>query len=131
MSSLFTFVKTRERSLIFSWLKKSSFLKSLLLPNFPFNVIYNKNNILMMFKKVLFNDFESMLLSSLNRSFILIWTDICIFYKNCSLHQVLNPALGPLSTMLRRLLFFGVLTSIFGPFLLLFPFMTEKDVKML
>ena len=28
--------------------------------------IYNQNNILMMFKKVLFNDFELMLLSSLN-----------------------------------------------------------------
>ena len=32
MSSLLTFVKT-ERSLIFSWLKKSSFLKSMLIPN--------------------------------------------------------------------------------------------------
>ena len=43
MSSLLTFVKTRERSLIFSWLKKSSFLKSMLLPNFAFDVINTGN----------------------------------------------------------------------------------------
>ena len=45
----------RERSLIFSALKKCTFLKSMLLPNFAFNVIYTgkknkKNSISMMFK---------------------------------------------------------------------------------
>ena len=53
---LYLFTK-RERSLISSALKKSSFLKSTLLPNFAFDVIHtgnkkncNKNNIWMMFK---------------------------------------------------------------------------------
>ena len=62
----------RERSLISSALKKSSFLKSILLSNFAFDVIYtgnlknsNQNNSLKMFKQVLFNDFELMLLQKL------------------------------------------------------------------
>ena len=45
------------------------------IPNFAFDVIYtgnkkkcNKNNISLMFKKVLFNDFESMLLQKLKAS---------------------------------------------------------------
>ena len=49
----------------------------MLLPNFAFNVIYtgnkknsNKNNILMMFKQVLFDDFESMLLQKLEHRVI-------------------------------------------------------------
>ena len=40
MSSLFTFVKKREQSLIFFWLKKSCFLKSMLLLYFAFDVIH-------------------------------------------------------------------------------------------
>ena len=51
--SLFT---KREHSLIFSGLKKSSFLKSMLLLNFPIRSssnILNKNNILMMLNKCL------------------------------------------------------------------------------
>ena len=60
-----------ERSLISSALEKSSFLKSMLLPNFAFDVFIqeiknsNKNNISMMFKQVFFDDFESMLLQKL------------------------------------------------------------------
>ena len=51
---MYLFTK-RECSLIFLALKKSSFLKSTLLPNFAFDVIYtgkikNKKNISMMFK---------------------------------------------------------------------------------
>ena len=46
----------RERSLIFSALKKSSFLKSMLLPNFAFDVmliLFIYLNILMMLNKIL------------------------------------------------------------------------------
>ena len=43
MSLLFTFVKARERSLIFSGLKKSTFLKSMLLPNLALDVINTRN----------------------------------------------------------------------------------------
>ena len=42
-SSLFTFVKKREQSLIFSGLEKSCFLKSTILPNFAFDDLYTGN----------------------------------------------------------------------------------------
>ena len=47
-------------------------MKSMLLPNFTLDVIYtgnkknHKNSILLMFKQVLFNDFESMLQQNVN-----------------------------------------------------------------
>ena len=57
-----------------TYLAWSMHAKQMLLPNFSYDVIYtgnlknsNKNNILMMFKQVLFDDFESMLLQKLNR----------------------------------------------------------------
>ena len=55
----------------FSALKKSCFFKSMLLPNFAFNVIYTENKkiiISMMFKQVLFDDFELMLLQKLKKT---------------------------------------------------------------
>ena len=42
LNNIYLFTK-RERSLIFSALKKPSFLQSMLLPNFAFNVIYTEN----------------------------------------------------------------------------------------
>ena len=48
MTYLFT---KQERSLISSALKKSSFLKSMLLPNFAFNVNYTGNNNKIVIKK--------------------------------------------------------------------------------
>ena len=67
MTSFFT---KWERSLIFFSLKKSSFLKSMLLLNFLIWWSSNwkkniKKNNLMIFKQVFFNDFHSMLLQDL------------------------------------------------------------------
>ena len=67
--------KSRSSHLFFSWLKKSCFLKSTLLPNFAFNDLYTINKKIKIkiifrwcFNIVLFDDFDSMLLSSLKYS---------------------------------------------------------------
>ena len=86
-SSLFTFVKMRERSLIFSGLKKSTFLKSMFLTNLAFDVINTGNEkfILKIILRWCLNRYYSMILSRCN--YLVSFFLVCLISWLWSTHR--------------------------------------------